>query len=822
MELQLLSNVFRDQYLRVSLAGTAVLAVVMFVVYQALRTTKQDTGILANIKNVILFVYSCFLKPHSGDGTGNQQDALESFYSSQASVYDATRTKLLSGREDMLGLVAAQLKYKVETRKIRRKPIWVDVGGGTGYNIEKMGEIVDVPSFFETVYLVDLSPSLCKVAVARFERLGWKNVKVLCQDARYFRLETFEGQSDMPLSTMTTNSSASSSRPTSPNAETERYNADLITLSYSLSMIPDFHCAIDNLSELLSTHGIIGVADFYVQNQSDFISRNYLGGSMDRHCMWISRVFWRTWFEMDRVNLDAARRDYLEYRFGTIHNTNSRCRLLGFRIPYYIWIGCRKTSGYFEAKQATASTVLSPTTSSPFIKALDLHNRAVANLNAVNFHDVESKAYECAVINMSASLPLPPSWYQNHRWRVYYDDQLQKHRQFGDEYIYAFTWEDVNEDLRILNINSEDEILAITSAGDNILGYVLENPKRIHAVDLNPNQNHLLELKLAAFTALPYRDVWRLFGKGKHHNFRELLITKLAPHLSSLAFQYWMHHGPAAFDEKNGGLYHTGGSRHALILLARICQVLGLSGELEKLATATTLEDQVRLWKRGLRRILLNRVLNYTIISSEKWLWKALGVPQNQRAIIDQDFLARQQGPNPVSSSLDSGVRQYLIETFDPVIETTLLSTENPYYLLTLLSRYTRTCHPLYLTPKAHIHYAQPSAFDNLRIHTDEISEVLSRMSDESLTIAVVMDSMDWFDPHSNGAREQIKTFHRVLRVGGRVMIRSAGIEPWYAQIFESEGFKATRIGSRSENPCIDRVNMYASTWIFTKQETKS
>lgn len=347
-----------------------------------------------------------------------------------------------------------------------------------------MGEMVDVPSFFETVYLVDLSPSLCKVAVARFERLGWKNVKVLCQDARYFRLEAFEGQSDMPLSTMTTNSSASSSRPTSPNAETERYSADLITLSYSLSMIPDFHCAIDNLSEVLSTHGIIGVADFYVQNQSDFISRNYLGGSMDRHCMWISRVFWRTWFEMDRVNLDAARRDYLEYRFGTIHNTNSRCRLLGFRIPYYIWIGCRKSSGYFEAKQATASTVLSPTTSSPFIKALDLHNRAVANLNAVNFHDVESKAYECAVINMSASLPLPPSWYQNHRWRVYYDDQLQKHRQFGDEYIYAFTWEDVNEDLRILNINSEDEILAITSAGDNILGYVLENPKRIHAVDL--------------------------------------------------------------------------------------------------------------------------------------------------------------------------------------------------------------------------------------------------------------------------------------------------------------------------------------------------
>ncbi|KAK6338165.1 hypothetical protein TWF696_001635 [Orbilia brochopaga] len=816
---QLLSKVFQDHFLWISVAAAASLTLISSAIYIALRRPNDDTGALATFRNILLFIYSCFLKPHSGDGSRNQQDALESFYSAQATVYDATRARLLAGREDMLGLVAAQLKHKVKSCKIKRKPVWVDVGGGTGYNIEQMGRFIDVPSFFDTVYLVDLSPSLCKIAAERFERLGWSNVKILCQDARYFRLDKLDEQTVLssgiaPLST---------SGPTPPNAGSEAaYTADLITLSYSLSMIPDFHCMIDNLSEILSPNGIVGVADFYVQNQSDFISRNYLGGSLDRHCIWISRVFWRTWFEIDRVNLDAARRDYLEYRFGTIHNTNARCRLLGFRIPYYIWVGCRKSSGYFDAKQAAPSRILSQASNSPFIKALDLHNRNLASINAINFNVVESKAYECAVINMSASLPLPPTYYQNHRWRVYYDEQLQKHRQFGDEYIYAFTWEDVDADLRILNINSEDEILAITSAGDNVLGYLLENPKRVHAVDLNPNQNHLLELKLAAFASLPYRDVWRLFGKGKHKSFRELLINKLAPHLSSLAFQYWMHHGPAAFDEDNGGLYRTGGSRHALILLARLCKTLGLSSDLEKLASAGSIEEQVRIWRRGIRRVLLNRVLNYAIISSEKWLWKALGVPHNQRAMIDQDFLARQQGPNPVATSLDCGVRQYLIDTFDPVIETTLLASENPYYLLTLISRYTRTCHPLYLTPKAHIRYSQAGAFDNLRIHTDEISEVLGRMNDESLTIAVVMDSMDWFDPHSSEAREQIRAFWRVLKVGGRIMIRSASIEPWYARLFESERFKAIRIASRSEIPCIDRVNMYASTWVFVKLEVLS
>lgn len=86
------------------------------------------------------------------------------------------------------------------------------------YNIEAMSAFVPVERFFDHVYLVDLSPSLCEVARQRFQRLGWKNVTVLCQDARSFRLP--EKQID----------------PRSTDATTDR--ADMITMSYSLSMIP--------------------------------------------------------------------------------------------------------------------------------------------------------------------------------------------------------------------------------------------------------------------------------------------------------------------------------------------------------------------------------------------------------------------------------------------------------------------------------------------------------------------------------------------------------------------------------------------------------
>jgi betaine lipid synthase len=83
-------------------------------------------------RSLLLFCYSCFLKPHGGDAKGDQQDALESFYSSQAGVYDVTRKTLLKGREDMLALVAAQLQFKGEKNSKKaeepvRKRVWVDV-----------------------------------------------------------------------------------------------------------------------------------------------------------------------------------------------------------------------------------------------------------------------------------------------------------------------------------------------------------------------------------------------------------------------------------------------------------------------------------------------------------------------------------------------------------------------------------------------------------------------------------------------------------------------------------------------------------------------
>jgi len=110
------------------------------------------------------------------------------------------------------------------------------IGGGTGFNIEAMSKFVDVPIFFSSVYLVDFSPSLCDVARRRFARLGWGNVKIVCQDAREFRLEDHECE---PPGEGVERPRTSSRSMLSyfVQEQPEHGGAGLITLSYSLSMI---------------------------------------------------------------------------------------------------------------------------------------------------------------------------------------------------------------------------------------------------------------------------------------------------------------------------------------------------------------------------------------------------------------------------------------------------------------------------------------------------------------------------------------------------------------------------------------------------------
>ena len=117
-------NIFTGSIIALAVSSIGLIALLS----SAKSSTDEAPGPL---RSLLLFVYGCFLKPHEGNKskTGTQQDALESFYKAQAGAYDVTRRYLLKGREEMLALVAAQLRAKVNKDGDEgvKKLIWVDV-----------------------------------------------------------------------------------------------------------------------------------------------------------------------------------------------------------------------------------------------------------------------------------------------------------------------------------------------------------------------------------------------------------------------------------------------------------------------------------------------------------------------------------------------------------------------------------------------------------------------------------------------------------------------------------------------------------------------
>lgn len=136
-------QVFGSLYTAMTVVALFVCAIVVSALAFSLHKPKTPFG--DTLLSYARFAYASFLKPYEKprDGSLNQQHSLESFYRSQvcveqvglctqlttckASVYDTTRKRLLRGREDMLGLVAAQLKYRMSKHGLSQ-PIWVDVG----------------------------------------------------------------------------------------------------------------------------------------------------------------------------------------------------------------------------------------------------------------------------------------------------------------------------------------------------------------------------------------------------------------------------------------------------------------------------------------------------------------------------------------------------------------------------------------------------------------------------------------------------------------------------------------------------------------------
>ncbi|MBM3999947.1 MAG: class I SAM-dependent methyltransferase [Planctomycetes bacterium] len=238
-------------------------------------------GLLSDLK----ILYHMTVKPIRGK---DHAARLESFYSGQADAYDDFRRRLLQGRGDLVAALDAP-----------SGAVWVDMGAGTGANLEFLGDRIGDLS---RVYAVDLSPSLLAVLRKRAETRGWGNVVPVEADATVFQ------------------------PPDGP--------ADIVTFSYSLSMIPDWFAALENARRMLKPGGLLGAVDFYV-------ARKYPSDGLRRHGLF-TRSFWPIWFGTDNVFLSPDHIPYLHRHFAPLRFEERRSKVpyLPFlRSPYYVFVG---------------------------------------------------------------------------------------------------------------------------------------------------------------------------------------------------------------------------------------------------------------------------------------------------------------------------------------------------------------------------------------------------------------------------------------------------------------------------------------------------
>lgn len=85
----------------------------------------------------------------------------------------------------------------------RKDLVWVDLGGGTGENVETMASFCDL-SLFKKVYVVDICGPLCDVARLKVAKHEWTNVEVVEADVCDYKPE------EMPASLVTFSYSLSS------------------------------------------------------------------------------------------------------------------------------------------------------------------------------------------------------------------------------------------------------------------------------------------------------------------------------------------------------------------------------------------------------------------------------------------------------------------------------------------------------------------------------------------------------------------------------------------------------------------------------------
>jgi S-adenosylmethionine-diacylglycerol 3-amino-3-carboxypropyl transferase len=291
--------------------------------------------------------------------------------------------------------------------------------------------------------------------------------------------------------------------------------------------------------------------------------------------------------------------------------------------------------------------------------------------------------------------------------------------------VYNTCWEDPRLDRHALALGPQDNVVVITSAGCNALDYVLDSPNCVHAVDMNPRQNALLELKIAGIRHLEYEDFFRMFGTGRLPDAVDIYQQTLRRDLSPWSQSYW-DRWIRFFDNRHRPFYFRGTSgTFAHVLNMYVDRVVRVREWLNEILDAVTVDEQRRIYDTYLRERFWTGLVKFAM-DRDTTLY-LLGVPKAQRVQVERDY--------------EGGIVKFVMDSVESVFAQ-LPIVDNYFWRVYLTGQYTPKCCPEYLKPE-NFERLKGGLVDRIQVHTTTVQGFLES-HDQPISRFVLLDHMDW------------------------------------------------------------------------------
>ena len=324
--------------------------------------------------------------------------------------------------------------------------------------------------------------------------------------------------------------------------------------------------------------------------------------------------------------------------------------------------------------------------------------------------------------------------------------------------VYPQIWEDPEVDIEALAIAPDSHVVAIASGGCNILSYLIADPARITAIDLNAAHVALNRLKLAAAVHLPSWDAfYRFFGAANDMANVAAYWRYLVPHLDPQTRAYWEARPAFWLGRRRIMIFSRNLYRHGLLghfIGLGHCLARAYGIDPRDILRARTLDEQRSYFETTLAPLFDKRFVRWA--SARRFSLYGLGIPPAQYEAL--------AGGSDMAAVLRARMERL----------TCGFSFNDNYFAWQAFGRSYAGTEDGPLPP-----YLRRSHFDLVRSRADRV-EVLNRSftgylescPTGSVDRYALLDAQDWMtDAQLNALWSQLT---RTARPGARVIFRTA------------------------------------------------